>query len=314
MIDQRSQVACEIESVEGTAETLVAADVLVAFEPEFEPIIEMAERNPARSSLSSHPSVPGARSARMRFKAELVGGGAGYGIGSAAAGVNNGLSDALRACGVAEVLVASTSATYTPASASVPSVTLGLHKDGKLYKLWGARGNCSLVAEKGKPVRLEFDFLGADFSITDASLLGSVTYNTTLPPAFLSASLTVDSYAATLSRLSIDFGNTLHLRPDVNTASGHKSCVITDRRPMMSFDPEEVLVATEDYFGNWRGGGTMAFTTTIGSAAGNTHALTAPALQYHDVKKSSREGQTALEIQALMALSSGDDEWQLQIT
>jgi len=306
MLTQRSQVACEIEGTEGTAETLEAADAFLVFNPQFTPSIEPHERNPARSSLSPHPSVFGMRSAKMSFDVELVGG--------AAAGDAIHYSDAFKACGVAETLVGGTSATYLPASSSIPSVTIAMYIDGKIYKMWGARGTAKLALEAGKPGIISFEFTGADWSEVDGAMLSGVSYNTTLPPTFQNVSLTIDSYSALVSKLDIDLGNNVQLRPDANSESGNKSAVITDRKPMMSFDPENVLVATEDFLGNWRSGSEMALAATLGSVAGNTIALSAPKVQYQAINMTDRNGISALEISALLCLSSGDDEWQIQIT
>jgi len=211
ILKQRAQVACEIEAEEGTAETLEAADAFLALNPNFEPVIEAHERNAVASSLSPFPSVFGARSARLTFDVELA--------GTAAAGDAVPYSDALQACGISETLVSETSATYAPASSSVPSVTLGYYLDGIYYKLWGARGTARLVLEAGKPGIISFEFLAADYSVSDVALLSGVTLTTIKGPAFQSASLTIDSFAALVSKLEIDLGNSLVLRPDASASS-----------------------------------------------------------------------------------------------
>jgi len=307
MLKQLAQIACKIEAEEGTAETLEGADVFLAFDPHFEPVIEAHERDPVRSVLSPHPSAFGKRSGKITFKVELV--------GTEAAGSAIHYSDALKACGVSETLVAETSATYKPASDSIPSVTMAMYMDGKIYKIWGAKGTAKLLLEAGKPGILEMEFTGADFSETDGALLSDgVSYNAIMPPTFQGATLTIDSYAAIVSKVEIDLGNAIALRPDANASSGHKSAVITNRKPTMSFDPENVLVATEDFLGNWRNGAEMAFSAVIGSVAGNIITITAPKDQYQSITMSDRDGISVVEASGLLCLSSGDDEWQIAIT
>gem|GEM_PF-305432 len=306
MLIQKSQVACEIEAVEGTAETLVAADAFLCFNPKFTPSIEAHERNPVRSNLSPYPSAMGRRQATLEFDVELV--------GTSGAGDAIHYSDALQGCGVSETLSASTSATYKPDSSSPPSVTIALYMDGKCYKLWGARGTARLDLEAGKPGMIHMIFTGADFSESDAALLSGVSYNDIMPPAFLSASLTIDSYSANVGKVSLDLGNTVTLREDASEASGHESAVITERKPTLSFDPENVLVASEDFLGNWRSGSEMAFSMSIGSDAGNTIGITAPKIQYQDVAMNDRKGWSIYDISGLCVGDSGDDEWQVQIT
>ncbi|MFH1984847.1 MAG: phage tail tube protein [Pseudomonadota bacterium] len=306
LLKQRCQIACEIEAEEGTVETLEGVDVFLAFNPRFKPNIEAHERDPVRSSLSPHPSVFGKRSATLGFDVELVGGTAGAAIH---------YSDALKACGVGETLVTVTSATYKPASASVPSVTLGMYMDGKSYTVRGARGTAKLLLEAGKPGILSMDFTGADFTEADTALLTTgVSLSAVIPPAFQGATLTIDAYAATISKLEIDLGNTIALREDANSTSGHKSAAITNRRPKMSFDPENALVASEDYLGNWRSGALMALSTVMGTGAGNVITITAPKVQYQDVSMVDRDGISVFEISGLLCLNAGDDEWSIAIT
>lgn len=306
MLIERSQVACEIEAVEGTAETLEAADAFLAFAASFSPAQEVKERNPGTSSLSPHPGVPGKRSATMSFDVELG--------GTGNAGDPLPFADALKACGVQETLVANTSATYAPASDSVPSVTIALYDDGKIYKMWGARGKFTIDFVDGEPAVIHFEFTGADWSEADGNLLAGVSYNTTLPPAFIGAQLTIDAYSAIIEKLTLDSGNNVTLRPDANASSGHKSAVITSRRPTITLDPENVLVATHDFLGKWRSGTQMALSTTLGSAAGNTIAVTMPKIQYQEAGLGDRSGISIFELTGLCCQNSGDDEWQIQIT
>lgn len=306
MLNNRCQIVVEQEGTPGTAETLLAADVILASNPSFEPIIEPYEREAKSSSLSVFSSVFGQRSAKMSFDVDLV--------GAAAAGDSVHYSDALLACGFAETLVAVTSATYLPASDSLPSVTLGMYVDGKIYKMWGAVGTVSLLLEAGKPGVLHFEFTGADFSVTDGAFLAAVTYEPTIPPTFQGATLTIDGFAAKVSKVEINMNNVVALRPDANASSGNGLAVITGRRPTMSIDPLNELVATEDFEGNWRAGTLMAFSAVLGSVAGNTITITAPKVQYHDVKPGDRDGESILEIESLLCRNSGDDEIQIQNT
>lgn len=306
MLTQRYQVAVEIEDTEGTVETLEAADVILAFDPSLTPNVEMHKRYPGRSSLSPYPSLPGNRSGQMSFTCELT--------GTSSAGDSLHFTDALQACGVLETLVAGTSATYTPASDSIDSVTLGLYRDGKLRRVWGARGNCRLILEVGKPALLQFEFQGADWDESDTSLLGGVTLNSITPPVCNGISLTMNTYSATLSKVEINLGNQLSLRKDANASSGNKSAVITGKEATLSFDPEDVLVATEDFMGTWRAGTEVAFEATLGSDAGNTHEITAPKVQYQEIRETDKDGIAGLEITAQLNEDSGDDEWQIQTT
>lgn len=299
----RCQVAAKIEGTEGEAESLAGANVLSAFEPKFELHNEPNKRKPKGSSVSPRPSVFGPRWAKVMFSVELV--------GTAEAGQSLPFSTLLRACGSAETVVASTSATLLPALDGLPSLTLGVYEDGVFYKFWGCRGKATLVLEAGKPGMFNFEFLAADWSKTDAPLLTSVSLGTVLPPTFQAAELRIGTHAATLTKVEIDFGGVVALQKDANASSCHKVARVSDRNPVLKIDPENVLVATHDFAGIWRAGTLLPFTTTFGTDEGNTFTITAPKVQYQDLKKVERDGVSAYEIEALLCGDDGDDEWQI---
>jgi len=303
----RCQVAAKIESVEGTAETLVAADAFLVFTPKADPDVDRYKRDPVRENLGQLESLPGARSAKLSFTVELA--------GSGTAGTAPAWGKLMKACGCSETVVPSTSVTYAPASSSIPSMTLAMYMDGVIKKIWGARGTFQLVLEKGKPGLINFTFTGADFSVTDGALLSGVSYTTVKPPVFLGVSFTYDSYAARIAKLSLDAGNNLTLADDITKSSGHFSALITERDPRISFDPEMVTVATKDFFGQLRGDAGKALSLSgLGSVAGNRVALSAPKCQIEEVKIAERSGYFALEVQCGAKMSAGDDEWSLVLT
>lgn len=306
MLTKIAQIAAKIETTEGTAETLAAADALMVVNPDFKPEMEMAPRNNVSSSLSNWPQVPGSRKATLEFDVEVK--------GSGTAGTAPALGKLLKACGFGEVVQAGVSVTYKPASASIPSMTLALYNDGVVYKLWGARGNVSLKLEQGKPGMLHFTFTGADFSVVDGAVLTGVTYESTKPQPFLNASYTLDTYAALVGSLEIDMQNEVVLRPDINTESGYKSAVIAGRNPKLSIDPEMVSVATYDFFGKWRSGAEGALSVALTGTAGNICTITAPKVQYVAETLADKSGIRSLGIDCQLNRNSGDDELSIAFT
>jgi hypothetical protein len=306
MLEAKTQLAIKLESEEGTAETLAASDAILHANGKFTPDTPMYQRPMRSSSLSPFSSVPGARSATIEFDIELK--------GSGTAGTAPEWAAALLGCGFAEDVSAGVSVAYTPASASIGSYTLALYEDGMIHKIWGARGTVKLALKNGEPGMLSFSFKGADFSVADGALLSGVSYDSTKPPAFLSAQLTIDSYAALLSSLEIDMANALGLRSDANKASGYFSTIISSRVPIMTFDPEKVLVATYDFYGKLRSGAEGALSTVVGSTAGNICTITAPKAQYTKIDEADRDGIRSLGIDCQLNRNSGDDELSLVFT
>ena len=177
----------------------------------------------------------------------------------------------MKACAFGETIVGSTSVAYAPASTAIPSMTLAAYMDGVIHKIWGARGNLKLNLEVGKPGLLNFDFQGADFLHSDGAMLTGVTYSTMVPPAFLGATFTIDGAAFMVDKVEFDIANTLALRTDPNSASGHKSCLITGRKGKITLDPEMVLASTKDIWTMWRNGSVGGPERGPGDHAGQYH-------------------------------------------
>lgn len=76
MLTRKRQLAAKIETIEGTAETLAAADArLLVYNPKVSFDIAMFERNPARQSFSNIAKLPGKRPAGLSYRFELRGSG-----------------------------------------------------------------------------------------------------------------------------------------------------------------------------------------------------------------------------------------------
>lgn len=306
LIEERSQLAAKAEGTEGTAETLTAAEAILASEIKFDPDINMEELNLQSSSLSPFPAVAGGRLAKMSFKCELK--------GSGAAGTAPEIGPLIKACGYGETIVGATSATYLPASSSIDSITIAKYIDGKRYLMAGARGNFEIALNAGKPGIIKFDFLGTALADTDAALLSGISYDSTRAQPFQSASFTLDSYAAIVEAITIASGNTLSLRESANAAQGYLSTIIAKRLATMKLNPEDVLVATKDFMATWEAGSQVAFTATLGATAGNILTITEPKVQYNKLGQGTRNGIAITEIDAVLRRNSGDDELSLAFT
>jgi len=306
IIDARSQLAAKAEGTEGTAESLAAANAILARNIKFDPDINVEELDLQSSSLSPFAGVPGGRQARMTFECELK--------GSGTAGTAPQIGVLIKACGYAETIVGGTSVTYAPASSAIDSLTIAKYADGKRYLMAGARGNFEIKLPAGKPGIIAFDFLGTAIADSDATLLSGITYDATRAQAFQNASFTIDSYAAIVEAIAIKSGNTLKLRESVNSAQGFLSAVITKRLAEMSLNPEDVLIATQDFWDTWENGTLVAFTAQLGATAGNILTITAPKVQYGKVGQADREGVGNYDIDAKLRRNSGDDELSLAFT
>ena len=354
MLTSKRQLAAKIEAVEGTAETLAAADArLLVYNPKVSFDIAMFERNPARQTFSNIGKIPGKRPAGLSFRLELRGSGAaaivpewgkllqacGFGINTLKSmnigAVTNGpfqhgetitggtsvakgrvvINTANGATAILFVTISGTfvsgevinggasTATATTSSVpstvgnefkqisdSIPSLTQGCYEDGLRKLLKGCRGKVKLGFKSGEPVLLDFDFQGVEAGVADTAFLSNVTYETTKPPAFLSALFSVDAYSAKVGEMDIDFGSILAERDDINDQRGILSFAVTGRNVAGSFNPEMVLSAAYDFHAKWFSGAEMVVDFTVGSVAGNKFRFYIPRAQYTKVEDEDRDG------------------------
>lgn len=268
--------------------------------------LKMIERIAARPSAGTLQQIYGGRLISVTFAAEVK--------GSGAAGTAPELGALLRACGLGETIVASTSVTYAPVSSGQESATLYVYEDGKRIIVTGCRGNVSFAMAAGDKVTATFTMTGHVGAQTDTAL-PSATFDSTVPEPFIGGSFTIDSYAASISALNFDLANGMAMPEDVNASDGYGEIAITSRDVNGSINPLDELVATEDFIGNFTSGAVMALTTgAIGATAGNILTVSMPAVYYRDASSADRDGIAALDLPFGAAESTTDDEVSIAFT
>jgi len=310
IIKENSQIAVKDEATQGTKETLAGADFLQAFGFGFTPEIENHAREVMSGNLSNFQSIKGRRLGKCNFSVRLK--------GSGTAGTAPNWGKVLKACGFSETIVGGTSVTYLPASltANISSVTIGIWIDGVLFQMWGCRGNAKIKMVAGQAGQIDFEFQGANWSFTDASLLASLTPMTTKSQPFLSASYTYQTFAECIENLDIDMGNVLQPDSDINTASGYKLIEITKRRPIGSTDPRMELVATNDNVGKFSANTAGVLTYALTGSAGNIITVNIPQATPASLSQSDRNGimSWGQDFELDRNSQAGNDELSLALT
>jgi hypothetical protein len=322
LLRKRSQIAIKQEAVAGTAEALALADVVLHTDiPEWDPDVTMVPRAAMSASLSPRGSVVGSKAAKISWKQFLRG----TALAPVTATNEPDFSVPFKGCGAQAVVSGAPTdeqTSFTPNTTLVVDPTSGcyctvaLYEDGKIYKIHGAVGNCTLTFTVGSPVLAEFEFTGVYNAPVDGALLAP-SYPTVIEPAFLDAALTVHAYAtAKLRALTLNFGNEIAMRPDPNDTSGFFTAQIVGRNPTGTIDVEEVLVSGKDWFANWIAGTAGVITTGVFPAAGTNYnqlQLTIPKAQYTKVGHGDRDGiaTAPIDFECNATLDAGEDEWEL---
>ena len=294
LLKQRKVLAFATEANAGTAATFNQSSAMFCFDPIAQSNIPMDERE-ATGTLDMLLAVPGAYAGKLSFECEYVGGG-----GTPAPA----WAQLLTCCG----MVANGNI-YTPTSnpALYNTATLGVYNTGTLKTLYGAMGTFSINGESGKRLKFKFDFTGIWADPTDATMLTPV-YPTLEPPRFASSVFTItpaggSAFTPAISKFGFDAGNTVTLVPDVTTASGYRFAVVTKRKYAGSIDPLATLAGTFDWWNKLMTPTPSAMSLTVGTAAGNTMTIAAPAFQVADPQEGNRNDLVTTEVK--YALTAG---------
>ena len=309
LLTRKRLILLESESTYGTDPTPTGVDAVLVRDLNITPQqSDLVSRDLVRPYLGASEQLLANTRVECTFSVELV--------GSGTAGTAPGYSKALLACGLAETLVASTSATYAPVSSSFGSCTIYYNIDGVLHKVTGSRGTFVLNATVGQIPTLDFTFTGIYNPPID-SALPSVTYANQAAPGLFKSGNTSDfsllGHSGCLQTLSFDIGNNIIYRELVGCP---KQVLITDRSSSGSVTIEAVLMATKDYFtaaltdGSY---GSLLF--QHGQTAGNRVDFISTRADIGDVSYSDLDGITMITMPyTAIPSTAGNDEFSLVYT
>ena len=132
-----------------------AANAILVSNASFNLAYNNVERNFIRPFFGGSGQLAGTRFVECSFEVELA--------NSGTAGTAPAWAPLLRACGMAEAVLASPARVeYTPVSASFSSVTIYYHIDGVRRVALGCMGNVEIMLQEGAAPMLRFTFAGLD--------------------------------------------------------------------------------------------------------------------------------------------------------
>lgn len=237
--------------------------------------------------------------------------------GNASAGVAPHYGELLRACGLAETVVAVTSVTYAHVSTGFESVTIYYNYDGEQQVIVGARGNVTFnMSKEGIPM-MSFTFTGQYARPTAVSMYDP-TYTDVTPQPFNDTNTTtfsVHSQAVVGTQFSYDAGQEVVYR----NLPGNTSVEIVDRAPAGQVTFEALPIATKDFFAateSHAGSITLgAISIVHGSGAGNIATLSIPTCQLTNISEPDDDKIRHMQIPyKAIPTDAGDDEFSLAFT
>jgi len=302
-------ILIETESTYGTDATPDGADAVLVRDLNITPQqSDVVNRDLVRPYLGASEQLLANTRVECTFSVELT--------GSGTAGTAPAYGKALQACGLSETIVAATSVTYAPVSASFDSVTIYYNIDGLRHKVTGARGTCSINASVGEIPSIDFTFTGV-YNAPDDSALPTATYANQATPLIFkngnTSSFQLLSYAGALQSFSFDLGNSLVYRELVG---GTKEVLLTDRAATGSTTLEAISIATKDYFAAALTDSSLGnLDFTHGTVAGNIVDFASTRVDIGDVSYGDQDGIAMLTIPyTCVPSTAGNDEFSLAYT
>ena len=269
------------------------------------------ERDLARTTFSQDaPLAPAEKHMEITFDVEVK--------GSGTAGVAPRIGDALEACGMAEaigVVGGSSSCAYTPSTTQDVSVTIYFYElqhtgNARLHKLLGAKGSYAIKADSGKVATRSFKFYAKYTAPTEVAAPTGMADDNATPPVVESAAFSLNSVTTlVVQSVSLDLGQEVSMREDVSSSGSIKGYRITGRKPKGTFNPEAVLAATHDFYGDWVAATARALSMQIGTVAANKITITAPKLVLEKVDNAARNNIVTHDIPFQLVKNAGNDEY-----
>jgi hypothetical protein len=212
------------------------------------------------------------------------------------------------------------------AQVETPTLSIGIVQDGVRRMAVGCRGTVSGAVNIGESVILTMEFTGklmdpvADGRATGVEVT-SIVRDQLVPPAFLGVGFLVGDdttdydamYEPAITSFSFDVGNGVGVQRDATEAAGLVGAAeIRTRSTSCSFDP---ALRPEEKFGfiaALEDGSLYRIDTQIGSTAGNTFRIQAPAFQPTSMPTGDRDGEATHQVSGqcsaqLVGGSEGED-------
>lgn len=271
---------------------------------------DVLSRDLVRTYLGNSPQLIANTRVNVSFEVEYS--------GSGTAGTAPQYGPILKACGMSETIVASTSVTYAPVSTSFDSVTIYYSTDGLRHIVTGCRGTFTISLNANQIPVYNFTMTGQYNAPTDTADPTTTFQNQADPDIFNNTNTTAFTlFSATglaLQSAEVDLGNEVVYRELVNSS---KEVLIVNRAATANFVIEAPTLATKDFFALSVAGTAGNLSIVHGATAGNIITLTAPTsgLSLGNPTYSEDQGIVMLNIPTTMVpSSSGNDEISLAYT
>lgn len=232
--------------------------------------------------------------------------------GSGAAGTTPACGPLLSACGLAAVVVAGTSVTYSPVSGGFASVSIYYNRDGERHIGIGARGNVTWSFVPKQIPRFKFSLLALEGVISDQMLptVDVTDFMTPVPVSHANTSFSLHGLSPVTESVEFDLGQKVEPRFLI----GEEAIKVTGRGSTGKAVLQAGTLAQKNWYAIAEARTRAALSLTHGTVAGNIVTIGAPAVEVG----LPEEGETQKIVNRTLGLGfvpvSGNDELTISFT
>jgi hypothetical protein len=307
---RKSVLLAEVEATYGIDPSPGATNVILCSIPDVSLTSDMKDRDYIRDSYSQISKGIGIKRQTISFKCE------GKGANNADVKTEPYFGVLLKACGLTKSTTTSPdSCKYTPSAepnaSSGQSATIYFYMDTILYALVGSKGNAVLNFEVGSYPQIDFNFTGFYATPITASKPGTITWPEHQPPLCTSLGLTIGSYSPVgVSRVSLDLGNSVMEKQDMQDSDGLSSIRIAKREPKLTIECDVDALSAFDPYSIFEDATTSIIAWSVGSAQNIIGARASAAQLIEPPKTSEKDGRAVYTLN--FGLTGSDDEYYIQ--
>jgi hypothetical protein len=283
------------------------ANAMLAFNVQIKPMMgQDAARKFEREYFSAAQKLPTGLYMEISGEIEMV--------GNAAPGTAPGWSALAKACGLAEVITASTSVAYNPVSVNHGSATIHYYDDGVRHALTGCRGTAEIKLNAHGVPMLAFRMMGIYADPTDvANPATTLTSFQTPQPAnkVNTPTFTINGVACVMRSYTLNLGNSLVYRELV----GSQEVLISDREATLQAQVNAVTMATLNPFTLAKNQTSFAVSLVHGVGAGKIVTVNCPACRMSRVEGyTEQDGIREWPLAMTPLPTAGNDEFTITLT
>ncbi len=168
-----------------------------------------------------------------------------------------------------------------------------------------------MMDDLGQPLYAEFDGKGCLVGIADGPTIALTSPDTSIPPAVLGATITLNSVAQRIGKFELDFGNDIQLKYDPVDSTGYLAAYIAKREPRLRYNPQTTLLATDPVYTRWVAGAAYVFSLATATSSSIKWTIAAAKAVLLTLKPGDRNGEAIWEQEHQLIETSGNDEFSI---